>query len=60
MNDLLAPILVVMNDESDAFWCFTKFMELMVMSYPTHILENKFLQRSKWHEKSTQTIGITN
>lgn len=30
MSDLLAPILVVMENEVDAFWCFTGFMELLV------------------------------
>ncbi|KAJ3161491.1 GTPase activating protein [Geranomyces michiganensis] len=29
MNDLLAPVLVVMRDEADAFWCFVEFMEMM-------------------------------
>lgn len=28
MNDLLAPLLVVFQDEVDAFWGFVKFMEL--------------------------------
>ncbi|KAJ3009617.1 GTPase activating protein [Thoreauomyces humboldtii] len=28
MNDLLAPILVVMRDENDSFWCFVEFMEM--------------------------------
>ena len=30
MSDLLAPILVVMENEVDAFWCFAGFMELLV------------------------------
>ena len=30
MNDLLSPILYLMDDESDAFWCFVGFMETMV------------------------------
>jgi len=29
MNDLLAPILQIMDDEADAFWCFVGFMEVM-------------------------------
>lgn len=29
MSDLLAPILVVMENEVDAFWCFAGFMELI-------------------------------
>lgn len=27
MSDLLAPILFVMEDESEAFWCFAALME---------------------------------
>ena len=27
MSDLLSPILFVMQNEVDAFWCFAKFME---------------------------------
>ncbi len=30
MSDLLAPILVVMENEVDAFWCFAGFMERVV------------------------------
>lgn len=27
MSDLLSPILYVMDDESEAFWCFVALME---------------------------------
>ncbi|XP_076304526.1 TBC1 domain family member 15-like isoform X1 [Tachypleus tridentatus] len=27
MSDLLSPVLVVMENEADAFWCFAEFME---------------------------------
>jgi len=30
MADLLAPILAVMDEEVDSFWCFVGFMERMV------------------------------
>ena len=30
MSDLLAPILVVLENEVDAFWCFAGFMERVV------------------------------
>ena len=30
MSDLLSPILVVMENEVDAFWCFAGLMERMV------------------------------
>lgn len=31
MSDLLSPILFVMENEVDAFWCFVSFMDEMVM-----------------------------
>ncbi|XP_023265146.1 TBC1 domain family member 15-like [Seriola lalandi dorsalis] len=30
MSDLLSPILYVMENEVDAFWCFVSFMDQMV------------------------------
>ena len=30
MSDLLSPILYVMSDEVDAFWCFVGFMDKVV------------------------------
>ena len=30
MNDLLSPILIVMENEVEAFWCFVGLMERMV------------------------------
>ena len=30
MSDLLSPVLVVMENEVDAFWCFAGLMERMV------------------------------
>ena len=30
MSDLLAPLLVVMENEVDTFWCFVGFMETVV------------------------------
>lgn len=33
MSDLLAPILCVMNNEVDAFWCFVGFMELVYTNF---------------------------
>lgn len=32
MSDLLSPILFVMDNEVDAFWCFVSFMDQMVSS----------------------------
>ncbi|CAF2374796.1 unnamed protein product [Rotaria sp. Silwood2] len=33
MNDLLSPILIVMDDEVDAFWCFVGLMERMEQNF---------------------------
>jgi TBC1 domain family member 15 len=30
MSDLLSPILMLMNNEPDAFWCFAGFMDKVV------------------------------
>ena len=30
MSDLLAPLLVVMESEVDAFWCFAGYMDMVV------------------------------
>ena len=30
MSDLLAPLLSVMENEVDTFWCFAGFMEMVV------------------------------
>ena len=30
MSDLLAPILFVMDNEVDAFWCFVAYMKRVV------------------------------
>ena len=27
MTDLLAPVLAALDDESEAFWCFTRLVE---------------------------------
>lgn len=32
MSDLLSPILSVMDNEVEAFWCFVSFMDQMVSS----------------------------
>ncbi len=30
MSDLLAPLLSIMDNEVDAFWCFAGLMEIVV------------------------------
>jgi hypothetical protein len=37
MSDLLAPILVVMENEVDAFWCFAGFIQMMVRSVSIYV-----------------------
>ena len=37
MSDLLAPLLVVMDNEVDAFWCFVGFMDMVVSLPPKQI-----------------------
>lgn len=32
MSDLLAPLLLVIEDEADTFWCFKGYMDLVVQS----------------------------
>ena len=32
MSDLLAPLLYVMDNEVDTFWCFVGFMDMVVGS----------------------------
>lgn len=34
MSDLLAPIMVIMDNEVDSFWCFVGFMEKLVLKLP--------------------------
>lgn len=33
MNDLLSPILVIMEDEVDSFWCFVGLMSRMEQNF---------------------------
>ena len=30
MSDLLAPLLAVMDNEIDSFWCFVGYMDMVV------------------------------
>lgn len=36
MNDLLSPIMMVMEDEVDSFWCFKGIMDMMVVPSPNN------------------------
>lgn len=33
MSDLLAPILCIMQDEADSFWCFVGFMDMVYTNF---------------------------
>jgi hypothetical protein len=33
MNDLLSPIVLVIEDEADAFWCFVELMKTMQLNF---------------------------
>jgi hypothetical protein len=33
MSDLLAPILILMENEADSFWCFVGFMEMVFRNF---------------------------
>ena len=33
MSDLLAPIMVIMDNEVDSFWCFAGYMDKIVNNY---------------------------
>ena len=41
MSDLLSPILYLMDDEVEAFWCFVGFMERLVRSVHVHVFSIK-------------------
>ncbi len=35
MSDLAAPLLAVLQDEADAFWCFAALMERLQSNFDT-------------------------
>ena len=44
MSDLLAPLLAVMENEVDTFWCFVGFMDTVVSRLGYLVLINGPLQ----------------
>jgi len=46
MSDLLSPILFVMSDEVDAFWCFVGFMD-KVVTFPLVMYLHVYLYVSR-------------
>ncbi|XP_022659245.1 TBC1 domain family member 17-like [Varroa destructor] len=49
MSDLLSPILSVMQNEPDAFWCFSKFVSM---------IRYNFIDHGRMEEKEQQQLGI--
>ena len=47
MSDILSPILVVMENEVDAFWCFAGAMERVVSIHQQTLICFKLLKLSK-------------
>ena len=48
MTDLLAPLLAALDDEAEAFWCFTKLVEGTAFFRPAknHISVDRQLVRA--------------
>lgn len=44
MSDLLSPILVVMENEVDAFWCFAGLMERVVSKFKCYTTSEVYLE----------------
>ena len=44
MSDLLAPIMVVMNDEVDSFWCFVGYMAKIESNFLMGKYDNAILE----------------
>ena len=55
MSDLLSPILVVMENEVDAFWCFAGFMERVVSSF-NPLPDDKILDCSKLKQNADDIL----
>ncbi|OQR80354.1 TBC1 domain family member 15 isoform 2 [Tropilaelaps mercedesae] len=49
MSDLLSPILSVMQNEPDSFWCFAKFLSL---------IRCNFIDHDRMEEKDQRQLGI--
>lgn len=51
MSDLAAPILYVVRDEADAFWCFAALMERMQVNFQTdgNGMHAQLQVQSVWH-----------
>lgn len=49
MSDLLAPLLYVLDDEVDAFWCFVAYMERVVSHCTKRLITSAALILSSNH-----------
>ncbi|XP_031414224.1 TBC1 domain family member 15 isoform X2 [Clupea harengus] len=68
MSDLLSPVLYVMENEVDAFWCFVSFMDQMHQNFEEHMqgMKTQLIQLSTllrlldpafWHYLELQDSG---
>jgi len=61
MSDLLSVVYAIMQDDSDAFWCFCGFMDRMVpfIFRASANEEIQFPDESNRHAKTTRDIKTT-
>jgi hypothetical protein len=38
MSDLCSPMIILLEDEADAFWCFERLMRRLVPFFPIEFL----------------------
>lgn len=62
MSDLLSVVYAIMQDDSDAFWCFCGFMDRMVPRPRWKVLtvDIQFPDESNWDEKAASHIERIN
>jgi hypothetical protein len=60
MSDLLSPILYVIQDESEAFWCFAALMERMAPNFhrDQNGMHSQLMAISKVNETSLLAVGL--
>jgi len=60
MSDLLSPILYVIEDESEAFWCFAALMERMAPNFhrDQNGMHSQLMALSKVNETSLLAVGL--
>jgi hypothetical protein len=60
MSDLLSPILYVIEDESEAFWCFAALMERMAPNFhrDQNGMHSQLMALSKVNETSLLAVRL--